>query len=103
MIRHLFTLTALAGFAAMPVQAGDAASGEGLYKDVCAACHGRTGKGMASYPRIAGKEAEYLTDRLTTYRAGQRVGPNSMLMIPMAVNLSDEDIANLVAYLAKSG
>ena len=103
MTRHLFTLTALAGLAALPVHAGDAANGEGLYKDVCAACHGRTGKGMASYPRIAGKEADYLTDRLTTYRAGERVGPNSMLMIPMAVDLSDEDIANLVAYLAKPG
>lgn len=103
MTRHVFTLATLTALAALPVQAGDAASGEGLYKDVCAACHGRTGKGMASYPRIAGKEAAYLTDRLTTYRAGERVGPNSMLMIPMAVDLSDEDIANLAAYLAAAG
>lgn len=95
----LLTLALLA-LGTTQAQAGDPASGEALYGDVCAACHGPTGKGMASYPRIAGKEADYLTDRLITYRAGERVGPNSMLMIPMAADLSDTDIANLAAYLS---
>lgn len=82
-------------------QAADSAAGEALYGDTCANCHGPTAKGMASYPRLVGKDSAYVTDRLNTYRAGEKVGPNSMLMIPMARDLSDEDIANLVAFLTR--
>ena len=40
--------------------------------------------GLASYPKIGGKEVPYLIDRLETYRAGTKIGPNSSLMIMMA-------------------
>jgi cytochrome c553 len=56
--------------------------------------------GLASYPKIQGKEVAYLTDRLQTYRSGKRIGPNSDLMIMMAMPLSDEEIENLAAYLS---
>ena len=79
---------------------GDAEAGAALYDEVCASCHGPSGRGMASYPKLAGNSADYLSDRLETYRAGERVGPNSMLMIPNAQDLSDEDIADLSVYLA---
>jgi cytochrome c553 len=55
---------------------------------------------MASYPKLAGKEVAYLIDKLETYRAGTRIGPNSDLMIMNAEPLSDEEIANLAAYLS---
>ena len=55
--------------------------------------------GLASYPKIKGKDIDYLIDRLKTYRAGTRIGPNSDLMIMMAMPLSDEEIDNLAAYL----
>ena len=48
---------------------------------------------------IKGKEVSYLVDRLKTYRAGTKVGPNSSLMIMMAQPLSDAEIDNLAAYL----
>ena len=48
--------------------------------------------GLASYPRISGKEVPYLTERLKTYRAGTKVGPNSDLMIMMAKPLTDLEI-----------
>ena len=66
----------------------------------CFICHGQAGKGMASYPKLAGKEVAYLIDKLETYRAGTRIGPNSDLMIMNAEPLSDEEIANLAAYLS---
>ena len=56
--------------------------------------------GLASYPRISGKEVPSLTERLKTYRAGTKVGPNSDLMIMMAKPLTDLEIENLAAYLA---
>jgi cytochrome c553 len=79
--------------------AQDATAGEEIYQGVCRNCHGPTAKGMASYPKLVGRSADYLSGRLATYRAGEKVGHNSALMIPQARNLSDEDIANVVAYI----
>lgn len=80
---------------------GDVAAGEAGYKQKnCFVCHGPGGKGMASYPKLSGKAVPYLVDRLETYRAGKKVGPNSSLMILNAAPLSDEEIANLAAYLS---
>lgn len=81
-------------------RAQDVAAGEELYGSVCRTCHGPTAKGMASFPRLAGHDAEYLAGQLEQYRAGETVGPNSPLMIPHARDLSDEDIADVVAYVA---
>ena len=75
-------------------------SGEALYQSVCKNCHGPTAKGMASFPKLAGRTAEYLAERLGQYRAGETVGPNTALMRPHAAELSDEDIEKLAAYIA---
>lgn len=84
--------------AEIPVGA-DVAAGEEEYQGVCRNCHGPKAQGIASYPRLSDKDYAYIVDRLETYRAGERVGPNSMLMIPHAKNLSDEEIVNLSAYV----
>ena len=44
-------------------------------------------------------ETKYVTSMLETYRDGIEVGPNSSLMIMMAMPLTDVEIANLAAYL----
>ena len=87
---------------ALPVHAQDVGAGETLYKSVCKNCHGPTAKGMASFPKLAGNDAEYLAKRLQQYRAGEKVGPNSALMSPHAVELSDEDIEAVAAYISTS-
>lgn len=71
------------------------------YANVCKNCHGPTGAGMASFPKLAGRDADYIAKRLNQYRAGEKVGPNTALMKPHAVDLTDEDIANLAAYISK--
>ena len=73
--------------------------GEIRYKESCIACHGPAGKGVASYPKISGNEVSYTTAKLEAYRKGIKQGPNSSLMIMMAEPLTDEEIANLAAYL----
>ena len=75
---------------------------EAMYANSCAQCHGRTGRGMASFPALAGRDAAHISDRLTQYRAGEPIGPNSALMMPVAAELSDGDIARLSAYIAES-
>ena len=78
---------------------GDIKAGETRYAQNCGNCHGPAGMGLASYPKLQGKEITYLVDRLKTYRAGTKIGPNSSLMIMMAQPLSDTEIDNLAAYL----
>ena len=78
---------------------GDKEAGEARYKQTCINCHGPAGKVVASYPKISGNEVSYTTSKLEAYRNGTRVGPNSDLMIMFAKPLTDEEIANLAAYL----
>lgn len=78
---------------------GNAAAGQSKYA-ACISCHGSAGEGMGIFPAVAGKDFAYLSQRLQQYRAGEMVGPTSPLMIPQAANLSDEDIADLAAYLS---
>lgn len=78
---------------------GDSVAGAKKYNAKCKQCHGPAGKGIASYPRIYGKEISYIKSRLETYRSGKEIGANSALMIMMAKPLTDDEIENLAAYL----
>jgi cytochrome c5 len=78
--------------------AGDPAAGQAKFA-ICIACHGAKGEGAGIFPKLAGHTAAEIVDLLTRYRAGETVGPNTPLMAPQAVTLSDEDIANLAAYI----
>lgn len=84
---------------AAPAGAQNLDKGEELYKKQCRSCHGPTAKGLASYPKLAGKPLEYLVQRLEQYRAGERLGPNTPLMAPRARKLSDDDIANIANFI----
>ena len=58
----------------------------------CAACHGQEGQGMAVFPALAGKSADYIVDRLNTYKNRGEVGPMSSTMWAQAGMLSEADI-----------
>lgn len=77
----------------------DIAAGEAHYQASCRNCHGPRARGMASFPKLTGKDDAYLTTRLEQYRAGEMVGPNSALMFPIAADMSDQDITDVVAYI----
>lgn len=99
-IKMLFTVATAATFCVAQADAEDTSAGEKIYKNVCKNCHGPKAQGMASFPRLSDKDAEYLSTRLVQYRAGEKIGPNSALMAPMAKDLSDEDIADLAGYIS---
>lgn len=86
--------------AAVEAPAGDVEAGMARYQENCVNCHGKEGKGMASFPSLAGRDAAYIADRLRAYRGKEKVGPNSALMFSWAGPLSDEEIANLAAYVS---
>jgi cytochrome c553 len=85
-----------------PAQAQDMATGEAIYERSCKNCHGPTAQGMASFPKLSDKSADYLSEKLRQYRAGEQVGPNTALMRPNAAGLSDAEIASVAAYIAES-
>lgn len=93
-------LTWAAVMVAAPAGAQDIAAGEDVYRSVCKNCHGPTAKGMASFPKLTDQSEAYLIMRLDQYRAGEKVGANTALMRPVAMDLSDEDVANVAAYIA---
>ena len=78
---------------------GDKELGETRYQESCVSCHGKAGKGAASYPKVSGNPVSYTVEKLKLYRDGVKQGPNSALMIMMAKPLTDEEIDNLAAYL----
>lgn len=101
----LLSMSICAAFALSPFSATasdavvDIELGEKHYKKTCRGCHGPTAKGLASYPKLRGQTTDYLVDKLERYRKGERFGPNTPLMAPRAKKLTDEDIANISAFI----
>ena len=68
----------------------------------CAACHGQNGEGMAVFPALAGRSADYISGRLITYRNRGEVGSMSSTMWAQAGMLSDEQI-DTIGEFVKAG
>ena len=98
----LLAISATFAFGTAQAHGGNVEAGKKRYFENCFQCHGKTGKGMASFPAIKGRDADYINDRLTKYRAREKVGPNSAIMMSLAKDLSDDDIDNLAAYVAEA-
>ena len=94
----LITLAAATAFVCGPVQAsGDAKAGEAK-SAACLACHGPMGNSVVPmWPKLAGQHPEYLQKQLMDFKANNRVNEQ---MTPMALPLSDQDMADLAAYFA---
>jgi cytochrome c553 len=79
-------------YAAGSVEAGQAKAA------TCAACHGVDGNSAnPEWPSLAGQHVSYLTRQLQAFRSGER---QNVLMSPMAMILSDEDVADLAAFFS---
>ncbi|MBA4502858.1 c-type cytochrome [Marinobacterium marinum] len=65
----------------------------------CLACHGMDGAGnnLASFPRLAGLDAEYIAKQIRDYNSGKRV---SVVMQPNVDNLTEQQILDVAAYYA---
>lgn len=89
-----------AATAAPALLMGDPQRGQSLAY-TCKGCHGITGYRNVypsfKVPMIGGQSAEYLTQALLAYRAGQRKHPT---MQAQSESFSEQDIADLAAYLS---
>ena len=68
----------------------------------CAACHGQSGQGMGAFPALAGKDSEYISQRLYQYQNRETVGAMSSTMWAQAGMLSDSDITNLSKFIEET-
>jgi cytochrome c553 len=66
----------------------------------CSLCHGADMNGVGPIPGIAGRSPTYMARQLNDFRQGARHGELSPLMRPVAAKLTDDDILNIVAYVA---
>ena len=88
------------------VPPGSIAKGEALVKTggsgktiSCAICHGDGLKGLGEVPRLAGLQPVYLARQLITMQNGTSAGKAAALMKKVVVNLSEDDIISISAYL----
>ena len=98
---YLSAVISILSIMAIPAaQAADAAAGEATYSSMgCMGCHGPGGASAMPdmFPGLAGLEEAYIIEQLNAFKSGERVNAT---MQPMASVLSDDDIANLAAYLS---
>jgi cytochrome c553 len=66
----------------------------------CITCHGPNLMGMADTPGIAGRSPSYLVRQMYDFQRGTRRGKMSPLMQPAVAHLTNEDMADLAAYVA---
>lgn len=85
----------------------DPAAGEALYSNgdtkrgviACLTCHGPKGQSATgTWPKLSAQHAAYTTKQLKNFKDGTRVNP---VMMGMAATLTEQDMQNISAYLAK--
>lgn len=101
-MKNMFTVITTIGFFALTlssVSAQDAAKGATLYAQ-CVSCHGEKGEGSLSQkaPKISGQHDWYIVKQLSEAKSGVR---KSAVMASYASKLSEQDMKDLAAHIAK--
>ena len=109
MIRQLARVASVAALlcvgsaAAQAPAKPDAAKGQAIASQVCAACHAADGNSpAAANPKLAGQFYEYLHKQLDNFKspAGKKAARDNAVMAGMVANLSAADMQNVAAYFA---
>ncbi|HYG86626.1 MAG TPA: c-type cytochrome, partial [Azospirillum sp.] len=76
---------------------GDAEKGKGLYAELCASCHGKSGEGRVKKPPLAGQYSEYLLQQISDFKKGRRQHDDIDLLFNQR---SEREIDAILAYLS---
>lgn len=102
LMRSLPWIVAALVLGAGTAQAGDAQAGK-IKASTCMGCHG-----IPAYtnvyptyhvPKLGGQSAEYIVSALKAYKSGERNHPT---MHAQAASLSEQDMADIAAYLSQA-
>ena len=103
MMREMMLGTLVLCLSAASHAAGNAEAGK-IKASTCMGCHGIPGytNVYPTYhvPRLGGQNADYIVAALTEYKTGQR---SHKTMQAQAASLSDQDMADIAAYLSGLG
>ena len=98
------TTLAWPGLAGAQGAAGaNAARGQSIAAQVCAACHSADGNStLAANPKLAGQIPEYLAKQLANFKpqGGRKAERDNAVMSGMVATLSDADMRSVAAYYA---
>lgn len=81
----------------------DAAKGQGIASQICAACHAADGNSSAAAnPKLAGQFYDYLHKQLVNFKPqeGKKAARDNAVMAGMVANLSAADMQDVAAYYA---
>lgn len=81
----------------------DAAQGQQVAAQICAACHNPDGNStVAANPKLAGQHADYIYKQLRNFKAegGKPAERNSPVMGGMVAAINDQDMKNVAAWYA---
>jgi cytochrome c553 len=98
MMKRLWILAAtiLSAVAGDPACAAGSVEAGATKAVVCQACHGANGNSVnPEWPSLAGLGADYIAAQLQNFKEGKR---NNAIMMPNAMALSPQDMADLGAY-----
>ena len=91
------SLAVTLGWTAPSLAAGSKEAGQAKAA-TCSACHGMDGTSVnPEWPNLAGQHESYILKQLNAFHGGQRQNP---LMSPMALVLTEQDMADLAAYFS---
>ncbi len=91
------SLVAALGWTSTALAAGSKEAGQAKAV-TCSACHGMDGTSLSpEWPNLAGQHETYLVRQLGAFHAGER---QNALMTPMALILSEQDMADVAAYFS---
>jgi cytochrome c553 len=94
----IFIAPVIAILVAAPISAAPVADAAPAALATCVACHGAHGEGAsAGIPRLAGQNADYLSNALAMFKARTRA---SDVMQPIAQTLGDAEIRALADYFS---
>ncbi len=102
-MKKLMTALFCSAVSLSAVAGGNVDAGKALAdKYSCFACHGKDFNSPIdpSYPKLAGQHKDYLVHALNAYKRGDGAnGRNNAIMTGQVKPLSNDDIADLAAYL----
>jgi cbb3-type cytochrome c oxidase subunit III len=81
----------------------DAAHGQQIASQVCAACHGAEGNGTSpTYPKLAAQHADYLYKQLVNFKpqGDKPAERNNAVMAGFAATLSEPDMRDVAAWFS---